>query len=215
MTPPEEPVDIFDRLDFPDDPQPAHAAPAPSAKAAKAAKAGPTASEDGSPRLRRPWLYALVGVAIGLVISWVVLNQGPAQPQMPADHPPMDAPATPAPVSPEQMAELKAKVDADPSNKDDRLVYGVALFNHGEFGPAEEQWLAVTELDPADPGPWYNLGFLYLSLDPPAADKAEAAWQKVIELVPGTSMADTASQHLGRLNSSARPEASPTPSATR
>lgn len=206
-TPPEEPVDIFDRLDFPEDPEPAPE-PAP--------KAEPTASGTGGPKLRRPWLYALVGVAIGLVISWVVLNQGgTGAQQLPADHPPTDAPATPAPVSAEQMAELKAKVDADPTNKDNRLVYGVALFNEGQFGPAEEQWLEATKLDPADPGPWYNLGFLYLSLDPPAADKAEAAWQKVVELVPGTSMADTASQHLGRLNSTARPEASPTPSATR
>ncbi len=212
--PHDEPVDIFERQEFPADP-PAATRPAE-----------PTASDllddplEPPARKRVPlWVFALVGVAVGLVIAWVGLNQGGGrQPQVPADHPPTDAPiATPTPLTAEEMAQLKAKVDAEPTNKDHRLVYGVALYNAGTYDLAEEQFLAATELDAADPAPWYNLGFLYLSTDPPAADKAEQAWRKVVELAPGTSMADTVSQHIDRLNTTpvspgASPASSPLPS---
>lgn len=60
-------------------------------------------------------------------------------------------------------------------------------------------------LDPKDPGPWYNLGFLYLSLDPPADQKAEDAWRRVVELAPGSDMATTVSEHLDRLDSMPAP----------
>ena len=216
MTPREEPVDIFDREEFPAEP----ARPAPTA--ARGAGAEPPASDlldddltapAAAPKLRRPWLYALLGVLIGLGIAWVIFNQGQAS-QMPPDHPAVDAAtATPTPVTPEQLADLKAKVDADPTNKDDRLAYGVALFGDGQFEAAEEQWLEVTRLAPEDPGPWYNLGFLDLSLDPPDADRAEQAWGKVVELVPGTSMAATAQQLLDRLDTSLPTAATPTVSA--
>lgn len=203
MTPPEDPIDIFDRQEFPDEPE----LPADDAQ--------PEPAASGKAKPRRLWLWALVGVAIGLVISWVVLNQGrQQQPQMPADHPPTDAAlATPTPLSAEEMAGLKAKVDAEPTNADHRLVYGVALYNEGEFAPAEEQFLKAAELDPADTAPWYNLGFLYLSLDPPATDKATAAWNKVVELAPGTSMAETVGQHLQRLEGPP-PTALPEPTTT-
>lgn len=98
-----------------------------------------------------------------------------------------------------------------PTDKDNRLILGVALFSDSQFAPAEEQWLKAAELDPADPAPWYNLGFLYLSLDPPQDDRTEAAWRKVVELAPGTSMAETVGEHLDRLDTSLP---SPTPSPT-
>lgn len=203
MTPSEDPIDIFDRLEFPEE-------PAPLAPTSADEQDGATdAAAPDKPR--RLWLFALIGVAIGLVIAWVIFNQGQPS-QLPADHPQTDAAVTATPISPEELAQLKANVEADPANTDNRLVYGVALFNEGQYDLAEEQWIEVTRLDPTDAGPWYNLGFLYLSLDPPAADKAEAAWTRVVELVPGTNMADTASQHLGRLNSTARPEVSASPS---
>ena len=97
MTPPEDPIDIFDRQEFPDEPE----LPADDAR--------PEPAASGKAKPRRLWLWALVGVAIGLVISWVVLNQGrQQQPQMPADHPPTDAAlATPTPLSAEEMAGLR------------------------------------------------------------------------------------------------------------
>ncbi|MDO5534647.1 MAG: tetratricopeptide repeat protein [Propionibacteriaceae bacterium] len=167
-------------------------------------------------RARKPWLFAVLGVVVGLGIVWGVWSAGATPTSaMPAGHPPTDAPAAaPATVEPltdDQMAELKAKVDANPDSLDDRLIYGVALYNKGEYGPAEEQWLAAAEVAPEDPGPWYNLGFLYLSLDPPADDKAEEAWSKVVELAPGTDMATTVSQHLDRLDTMLPGAASPTP----
>lgn len=209
----EEPVDIFERQHFPETP-PAGAGDAP-------APAAPEASETRTPARRRVplWLFALVGVAIGLVIAWAIQSQG-GQPTMPADHPPTDAPvATPTPLPPEEMAQLKAKVDAEPTNADHRLVYGVALYNAESYQQAEEQFLEAGKLDPADPAPWYNLGFLYLSLDPPEDAKAEAAWRKVVEIVPGTSMAETVGKHLAGLDTSLpagatagpTPDASPTP----
>lgn len=197
MTQSQEPVDIFERDDF-------TASPAEPAASGSGRPAGSTA------RPRRLWLFALVGVAIGLVISWVIFSQG-SQPQLPADHPATDAPiATPTPLTPDEMAQLKANVDADPTSHENRLIYGVALYNDGQFALAEEQWLEATRLDPSDPGPWYNLGFLYLSLDPPEAGKAEAAWRQVVDLVPGTSMAQTVSEHLDRLDTTPAP-ASPSP----
>lgn len=163
----------------------------------------PAPTAEPAPRRRRPWRFALLGVVLGLGIVWGVWSLGndPAQQQMPADHPPIEAAAaTPTPLSAEEMSALRAKVDANPDSLDDRLIYGVALYNEERYAEAEEQWLAAAEVAPADPGPWYNLGFLYLSTDPPQDAKAEAAWRKVVELAPGTSMAQTVTEHLARLD---------------
>jgi len=45
----------------------------------------------------------------------------------------------------------------------------------------------------------YNLGFLYLSMDPPQVERAEEAWGRVIELDPESSLAQTAAAHLESL----------------
>ncbi|MDO5499651.1 MAG: tetratricopeptide repeat protein [Propionibacteriaceae bacterium] len=103
-------------------------------------------------------------------------------------------------------------VELNPNDKDNRLILGVTYYNDAQYPQAEEQWLTAAALDPADPGPWYNLGFLYLSLDPPADQLAEEAWSKVVELAPGSEMAQTVSEHLDRLDS--MPAASPAPDAT-
>lgn len=109
-------------------------------------------------------------------------------------------------------ATWQAKVvELNPGDKDNRLILGVTYYNDAQYGPAEQQWLAAAELDPKDPGPWYNLGFLYLSLDPPQDQKAEAAWQRVVELAPQSDMAKTVSEHLDRMNSA--PVTSPAPSS--
>lgn len=123
-----------------------------------------------------------------------------------------------------ESATWQAKVvDLDSANVDNRLILGVALYSDNKFTEAEEQWLTAAELDPASPDPWYNLGFLYLSLDPPADDKAEAAWRKVIELAPGSDIANTVASHLDRLDtpvpgasaSAPAPAASATPTPTK
>lgn len=112
----------------------------------------------------------------------------------------------------------KKIVDQNPQDADARLILGVAYYNDSQFQLAEEQWLKVAEMQPKNPDPWYNLGFLYLSLEPPQDAKAEAAWQKVIDIDPNSELAATVSSHLDRLNTtlpanvSASPSATPTPS---
>lgn len=199
---------------------------------------------------RRKGVLLVVGAALGLGLFLSVYQMGqPATQQMPENHPPINAAATtasPAPLNEALVAELTAKVEADPNdaqalyglgeeysrvgdyataatwqsklvevnpdNKDNRLILGVTYYNDAQYAPAEEQWLAAADLDPQDPGPWYNLGFLYLSLEPPADQKAEDSWRKVTELAPGSDMAQTVTEHLDRLDS--MPQLSPAPSAT-
>lgn len=90
-------------------------------------------------------------------------------------------------------------VEAVPDDTDARLALGVALFNGGDLSGAEEQWTRAAELDPNQAEVFYNLGFLYLSMDPPDMDKVRAAWNRVIEISPDSALAQTASGHLERL----------------
>lgn len=98
-------------------------------------------------------------------------------------------------------------LDIDPTHLDALLALGVAEYNLEQDAAAEAHWLRAAEVAPEQPAPWYNLGFLYMSLTPPEYDKAEDAWTKVIELAPGTELAENAQAHLTRMRQS-----SPTPS---
>ncbi|WP_289017187.1 c-type cytochrome biogenesis protein [uncultured Ornithinimicrobium sp.] len=86
----------------------------------------------------------------------------------------------------------------DPDDLDARLALGVVLFNQGELTAAEEQWTAAIELAPDRAEPHYNLGFLFLSQDPPDMDRVEEHWGKVVELEPESDMAATIGTHLGQ-----------------
>jgi len=112
-------------------------------------------------------------------------------------------------------------VDLNPKDVDALLALGVAKFNSGDHEGAEKAWLKAVELDPKKAEIHYNLGFLYLAKSPPQIDKVEAEWNKVIELAPGTTLAETAKAHLARLAatkasafpSTASPAAQPASSA--
>ena len=111
-----------------------------------------------------------------------------------------------------QSATWQAKLVAlDPQNIDNLLILGVALYSDSNFDEAEKTWLKAAALDPTSPEPWYNLGFLYLSHDPPDDQRAESAWKRVIDIAPGSDMAQTVGKHLDRLDTGI-PGASPTPS---
>ena len=97
------------------------------------------------------------------------------------------------------VEQLRAKVTAEPENADARLSLGVALFNQSDLAGAEEQWKKAAELAPDAAEPYYNLGFLYFSTDPPRTEEAQEAWRKVTELEPDSVMAQTVSSHLGHL----------------
>ncbi|MGM0385442.1 MAG: tetratricopeptide repeat protein [Actinomycetota bacterium] len=101
----------------------------------------------------------------------------------------------------EQAAEWQQRiVDLDPQDVDARLSLGVALFGLGDLEGAEQHWGAAAELAPDLAEVHYNLGFLYLSMDPPQVDRAEEAWARVIEIDPDSPLARTATDHLDRLD---------------
>ncbi len=88
------------------------------------------------------------------------------------------------------------------------LSIGVAEYSVNNFDAAEKHWLRATEVAPDKAEPWYNLGFLYLARTPPDYAGVEKAWSRVVELAPGTEMAQTAESHLERFRSAS---ASPSP----
>lgn len=108
-----------------------------------------------------------------------------------------------------ESATWQAKIVAQkPDDVDARLILGVAYFNDGQLDAAEEHWTKAADLAPTSPDPWYNLGFLFLSRNPPDYGRVESAWRKVIELAPDSDIARTAQNHLERL-------ASPSPTPTK
>jgi tetratricopeptide (TPR) repeat protein len=114
-----------------------------------------------------------------------------------------------------RIAELEARVAAEGSDVDARLELGVLYFNQRQVDAARDQWLAVTELAPDNATAWYNLGFLYLTIEPADMAAAKAAWQRVIDIDPASEMAKTASMHLAGLQDPAVPDpATPAPTPT-
>lgn len=108
--------------------------------------------------------------------------------------------------------ELRAAVAKNPNDVDTRLTLGVVLFNQSDLAGAEEQWLKAAELAPDQAEAYFNLGFLYLSTTPAQTDKAQAAWDKVVELEPDSQMAATAQSHQqgidsGTMGGDTQPEA--------
>lgn len=97
---------------------------------------------------------------------------------------------------------LEKFVAQRPDDLDSRLVLGVAYYNTQRFDDAEAQWLRATEISPTSPHPWYNLGFLHLSTQPPDVAAAEEAWNRVIELDPGSELAASVTEHLQQLKDS-------------
>lgn len=91
----------------------------------------------------------------------------------------------------------------NPDHLEALLAIGVAEFNIELDAQAEAHWTHATEVAPDAPEPWFNLGFLYMAVEPPQTDKAEAAWNKVVELAPGSDLAQTAQSHLDRMRSQA------------
>ena len=84
-----------------------------------------------------------------------------------------------------------------------RLALGAAQFNLGDVADARRQWLRVIALDPKNVEAYYDLGFLYLSKDPPDMAAAKEMWRKVVEMAPpGSDVAKTVATHLKGLENS-------------
>ncbi|MDO5677605.1 MAG: tetratricopeptide repeat protein [Propionibacteriaceae bacterium] len=141
----------------------------------------------------KPLLMAAVIAAV--VFGVYYIGKPPAEPVDTAAPPAMGE-AAKQQVDVARMAELTAQVEADPSDIDARLELGVLLMGAGDPEGAEEQWVAVTELDSQRIEPWYNLGFLYLSRQPADEAKAREAWEKVLEIDPDFPQAEVIKNHM-------------------
>jgi cytochrome c-type biogenesis protein CcmH/NrfG len=112
---------------------------------------------------------------------------------------------------------LSKLLDIEPDNVQALVAYGAAVFNSEDDAAAKTSWERAIELDPDNVEAHYDLGFLYYSATPQDLDAVRLEWGKVIELAPGTQIAETVKAHLDALESpapsgSAAP-ASPAPSA--
>jgi tetratricopeptide (TPR) repeat protein len=101
----------------------------------------------------------------------------------------------------------------DPEHIQGLLARGAVSFNLADLDAAEATWLKVAELDPDNQEVHYDLGFLYLNQTTPDWAGVQREWNRVIEIDPNTSLAQTAKQHLDSLVSSSMIPGSPDPSA--
>lgn len=95
----------------------------------------------------------------------------------------------------ERIAQLEKVLDNDPDDIQAHLELGVLVFDEADPSQAQYHWEKITQIDPTVAQAWYNLGFLYQTLDPPQPDKAQEAWGKVVELEPDSDMAQIVTMH--------------------
>ncbi len=93
----------------------------------------------------------------------------------------------------------------DPKNTDARLALGAAMYNQDKAADAEKQWRQVIAVDPKSIEAYYDLGFLYLSQNPPDITKVKTEWNKVIEIDPTSDLAKRVITHLQSLDGSPAP----------
>ncbi|HEU4759864.1 MAG TPA: tetratricopeptide repeat protein [Dehalococcoidia bacterium] len=102
-------------------------------------------------------------------------------------------------------------VAIDPNNVHARTDIGTANFNLGRSEEAKAAWAAALAIAPSDVQLHFNMGFLYANAEPRDLDGARKEWQTVLDLAPGSDLANTAQVHLDSL--SAQPAAEATPAA--
>ncbi len=79
------------------------------------------------------------------------------------------------------------------------------MYNQDKAAEAEKQWRQVIAVDPKSAEAYYDLGFLYLSQNPPDITKVRAEWNKVIEIEPNSDLAKRVITHLQSLEGSPAP----------
>ena len=112
---------------------------------------------------------------------------------------------------------LENIISQDPKNVTALLALGATQFNQNDEAGAEKQWLAVATIDPKNVEAHYDLGFLYLTKNPPDMAKVKVEWGKVIAIDPNSNVAKTVATHLASLDASPAPGASgaaPAPNAS-
>jgi len=96
---------------------------------------------------------------------------------------------------------MKRAVAVAPGNVTARLAVGAAEFNIGDLADARLEWLRVIAADRKNAEAYYDLGFLYVSKEPPDLADAKRMWQKVIALAPNSAQAKMVATHLKALAS--------------
>ncbi len=96
---------------------------------------------------------------------------------------------------------MKRAVTVAPGNATAHLALGAAEFNIGDIADAQREWLYVIAEDRKNVEAYYDLGFLYVSKEPPDMADAKKVWEKVIALAPKSSEAKTIAMHLKGLTS--------------
>jgi len=91
----------------------------------------------------------------------------------------------------------------DPANVQALLGRGAAAHNVGDLATAGRDWRAAAAADPQNAEAHNYHGFMYFEQSPPDVAQAKAEWSKVVELAPGSSLSQTAQQHLQSLESPA------------
>lgn len=90
----------------------------------------------------------------------------------------------------------RAVLEQEPADVDTLLSLGVIQFNLGDVEAAEATWLRAVDAAPTQPEPYFNLGFAYLGQEPARTQKAVESWEKLIEVAPDSSLAQTARTHI-------------------
>ncbi len=91
---------------------------------------------------------------------------------------------------------MKRAVAAAPGNATAHLALGAAEFNIGDIADARHEWLHVIAANRKNVEAYYDLGFLYVSEEPPDMADAKKVWEKVVALAPNSSEAKTIATHL-------------------
>lgn len=79
------------------------------------------------------------------------------------------------------------------------LARGAIHFNLGHPARAEKLWTKVVALAPDNQEAHYDLGFLYLTQDPPDWESVKREWETVIALDPSSTIAQMVQSHLDTL----------------
>jgi cytochrome c-type biogenesis protein CcmH/NrfG len=102
----------------------------------------------------------------------------------------------------------------DPNNISAQTDLGTASFNLGNFDVAKQTWLKALATAPSDPQLHYNLGFFYANVSPVDMQAATNEWRTVVQLAPGSALANTVQVHLDSLASLPSPQVTESPAVT-
>jgi Flp pilus assembly protein TadD len=102
----------------------------------------------------------------------------------------------------------------EPGNVTALLARGASYFNLDDTANAETTWMKVVAVDPDNVEVHYDLGFLYLNQATPDYARVQAEWGRVVELDPGSKVAQSVQAHLDALVNASMIPASSAPATS-